>query len=131
MIALEIPTDQSAPPVPVRITVEYDDDHTPWGEPEIIEEETRQINALNWAAYSVIVRAVGPVEREESLHGCVVGLTEIGTYEDATAIPDAHLREVAEDLAARIRDSYLSDLVQARDEINALISRLEQGPNSA
>ncbi|WP_411087846.1 hypothetical protein [Streptomyces sp. 061-3] len=125
------PTDQPAQLVPVRITVEYDDDFTPddWDE-SLREEVARKLDNHELGAYSVIVRAVGPVEREASLHGCVVELTDIGVYKDAAEIPDAHLREVATSLIGDVRDSYLADLVQSRDEINALIARLEQDPNS-
>ncbi|MET9360442.1 hypothetical protein ABZX93_05990 [Streptomyces sp. NPDC006632] len=109
----------------VRITVEYDDDYQPWGEPEIVAWEYEQINAHNYAAYIVTVRAVGPVQSEDSRGAGLVALTEVGTYEDAAAIPDAHLREVAQDLVDSIRNNYLSELRETRDQISVLISQLE------
>lgn len=41
-------------------TVSEDDDHTPWGEPEVIAEETRKIERGVWAPYVVTVRVAGP-----------------------------------------------------------------------
>lgn len=107
-------------------TVQYDNDHTPGGEPEIVAEETRKIAAHEWAAYVVIVRAAGPIDAEEAVHGCVVPLVDTGTYHDVAAIQDDHLREIAEDLAARIESGYLKQLIAKRDEINAMITRLRK-----
>lgn len=120
------PTAKTAPLIPVSITVEYDDDFTLdyWDE-SLREEAARKLNNHDWAAYSVIVRAVGPVDREASGHGCVVELTDTGVYKDATEIPDAHLREVAGQLIDDVRDGYLADLKRTRDEITSLIARLE------
>jgi hypothetical protein len=105
-------------------TVQYDDDYQPWGDPEVIAGETAKINAGEWAAYVVTVRAAGPVDAEESLHGCVVALTDTGLYHDVAAIQDAHLREVAAEMARRIASGYLSLLTVKRDEINAMIERV-------
>lgn len=107
-------------------TIAYDDDYIPWGEPEIIAEETEKINNKEWAAYSVTVRAAGPIDAEEALYGCVVPLTDTGAYHDVAAIQDAHLREVAEGLAAHIQSGYRDALIAKRDEIAAMISRLDK-----
>ncbi|MGW6605862.1 hypothetical protein [Streptomyces sp. NPDC055036] len=71
------------------------------------------------------MRAVGSVQSEDSRSAGLVALTDVGTYEDAAAIPDAHLREVAKDLVDSIRETYLSELLETRDQINVLISQLE------
>lgn len=105
-------------------TVSIDDDHTPWGSPEIIAEETQKINDMEWAPYVVTVRAAGPVEASEAVHGCVVPLADTGTYHDVDAIQDDHLREIAEDLAQRIESGYLDLLTVKRDEINAMIQQM-------
>ncbi|NIY68097.1 hypothetical protein SMALB_6179 [Streptomyces malaysiensis] len=111
--------------VPVAITVEYDDDYEPWGEPEIVAWEFEQINSHNYAAYTVTVRADGPVQAEESRDAGLVKLTDVGTYKDAAEIPDEHLREIATDLVGQVRDGYLADLKRTRDEINQFILQLE------
>ncbi|MFD9815187.1 hypothetical protein [Streptomyces sp. NPDC059080] len=115
----------------VHITVQYDDNYQPWGEPEILAEETEKINNHDWAAYEVIARSLGPVEIEHSLCGCVVALTDTGTYKDAAEIPDAHLREVAQDLVGAIQDEYLEKLRATRAEIDLLIQRIEQSSKTS
>ncbi|MFJ3270950.1 hypothetical protein [Streptomyces sp. NPDC086776] len=122
-VTLTKPSDADV--LPVSITVEYDNYYEPHGEPDIIEWEYEQINSHKYAAYTVSVRVVGPVEREASSDGRFVELTDTGTYKDAAEIQDPYLREVAEELIAEVRGGYLDDLKRTRDEITALISRLE------
>lgn len=105
-------------------TISIDDDYTPWGEPEIIEEETQKINDMEWAPYVVTVHAAGPIDASEALHGCVVSLTDTGTYHDVAAIEDLHLQEVAEEVARQIESVYLGELISKRDEIDAMIKKL-------
>lgn len=105
-------------------TIEYDDDHTPWGEPEIVAEETEKINNHEWAAYVVTVRAAGPIEAEESIGGCVVPLTDTGVYHDLDAITDAHLKGNAKQLADSIEADYLDALIAKRAEIDAMIIQM-------
>lgn len=105
-------------------TIDYDDDHIPWGTPQMIAEETAKINNHEWAAYTVTARAAGPVESEESLYGCVVPLTDVGAYHELGAIADTHLRSVAEDMAKRIEASYRDLLIAKRAEIDATIRQL-------
>lgn len=105
-------------------TIEIDDDFTPWGEPEIIAEETEKINNHEWAPYIVTVRIAGPVVSHEAIHGCVVPLTSTGTYHDVAAIEDPHLRETAQELADTIEAGYLDKLTAKRDEINAMIQQM-------
>ncbi|PNE43389.1 hypothetical protein [Streptomyces noursei] len=109
----------------LRIKIVLDDCFEPFGDPEVIAEETQRINAEIWAPYGVIVEAVGPVEREESVWGCVVPVTDSGAYRDLAAIQDDHLRDVATDLMKQIEESYLDDLKSKRDEIDALIKQME------
>jgi len=105
-------------------TISEDDDFTPWGDPHIIEEETRDIAAGRSQAYVVTVRVAGPVEMEGELTGCVVPVTDTGTYHDLDAIQDDHLRDCAKQLADNIADSYLDVLTAKRDEINAMIQQM-------
>lgn len=105
-------------------TITIDDDYTPWGDNGIAEKETQKINDHVWAPYGVIVRAAGPVESEESVWGCVVPLADTGTFHELGAIENDYLRETAKDLADRIEETYLSELIAKRDEINAMIARM-------
>lgn len=104
-------------------TITIDDDYTPDGDYDLAEEQ-RQINNHEIAPYGVIVRAVGPVDSEESLWGCVVPLADTGTFDYLDKIDDAHLREVARGLADVIKDRYLDELTAKRDEINAMIQQM-------
>lgn len=91
-----------------RIAIVFDEDFTPWGEPEIIAEETEKIGAGEWTAYGVIAfedcdQAHGircpHATALDSLWGCVVDTgTYEGTYDSPAEIQDAHLRGVAADL---------------------------------
>lgn len=105
-------------------TISMDDDYEPWGDPAVITETTDKIVNGVWAAYIVTVRAAGPVESEESTHGCVVPLTDTGAYRDPDAIPDAHLRDTARDMAKRIASEYLDLLTAKRAEIDAMIQQM-------
>jgi hypothetical protein len=111
-------------PLQFTYTITYDEDHTPWGEPEIVAEETEKIANHEWGAYGVIVRVAGPVEDEESLWGCVVSLTDTGTYHELDAIKDEYLRDVAKNLAAEIESTYLDKLYDKRSEIEAMILQM-------
>lgn len=101
--------------------VSIDDDHTPWGSPEKIAEETQKINDGVWEAYVVTVRATGPVESEASVTGVVVPRTDTGYYRDLSAISDAHLRRTAQGLAEEVASTYRSKLTEKRDEIDAML----------
>jgi hypothetical protein len=102
-------------------TIAIDDDYTPWGEPEIVAETTEKINKHEWAPYVVTVRAVGPIESEAELTGCVVPLADTGTFNDLAAITDLHLWEVAKQLADGIKRDCLEELYEKRNEITAMI----------
>lgn len=104
-------------------TVQYDPDYTPWGEPEIVAEETEKINNHEWVPVILTTSVVGPVESTASI-GSVVELCEQGTYDSVDKIPDAHLRELAREHVQEIESDYLLLLARKRDEINALIQQM-------
>jgi hypothetical protein len=105
-------------------TITLDNDYEPWGDNGIAEEETEKIANHVWAPYGVIVRVAGPVEAEESLWGCVVPLTDTGTYHELDEIKDDHLREMAKDLADAIESTYLDKLRDKRAECDAMIIQM-------
>lgn len=90
--------------VGVRIVPDYD--HEPFGEQELIDEETERLASGEWAAYGVIV-IVRPADSTDdrwtrtavSVWGCVVDADDnnVGTWFDLARIPDAYLRYVARD----------------------------------
>lgn len=105
-------------------TIHEDEDFTPWGDPEIVAEATSKIVKGEWTPYVVTVYANGPVPSSAELTGCVVPTTITGQFIESVQIQDAHLREVAEDLARQIEDGYLDKLTAARDAINAVIAQM-------
>lgn len=100
-------------------------DYIPFGEPEIIAEETLKIAKGEWMAVIVTAHVVGPLEMSSPGIGTVVESGPRGWFDSLDGIKDAHLRELAEDQQADIdQDVYLRALTAKRDELNAFIEQM-------
>lgn len=106
-------------------TVERDRDYKPWGmaEEDIRHEAGRILQGI-WTPYTLTVRAVGPVDSEQSVTGIVVETISPGSYLSLDDIPDTHLRYTAEYTANEIESGYVEKLTAKRDEINAFIEQM-------
>lgn len=106
-------------------TVEEDTDYQPFGEPEIIAEETLKIANGEWMAVFVTAHVVGPLKMSSGGIGTVVESGPTGRFDSLDKITDAHLRELAEEQQAEIdQDAYLLALTAKRDELNAFIQQM-------
>jgi hypothetical protein len=106
-------------------TVEPDEDYQSDGDPEIVAEENERIFSGEWMAVIVTAHVVGPLKMSSDGIGTVVEYSPTGAFDSLDKIPDAHLRELAEEQQADInQDAYLWALTAKRDEINAAIQQM-------